>query len=146
MKKKFLFCLVVLGLLLITPVTYGQNQKPNPTKFDSFIAQVYTGQGISQIAPNTRRYTFMKEAFLQRISYSKIDPVKSKLGTYKKLSQVPLFDTYNKGLFRDGSFNPETFNPFKYMFDFYSKQTQIIQVDNANMLIIIKPHNYNATK
>jgi hypothetical protein len=146
MKKTILFCLLVGGLLFFSQKTFGQNQTPNPTKFDNFIAQVYTGQGVSQITPNTRRYTFMKEAFLKRISYSKIDPVKSKLGSYKKLSQVPLFDTYNKGLFRDGSFNADTFNPFKYMFDFYSNQTQIIQVDNANVLIIIKPHNYNASK
>ncbi len=146
MKKIFLFCLIAFDLLLTIPMANAQDQSPNPSKFDTFIAQVYTGQGESQITPNMRRYTFMKEVFLNRITYSKLDPIKSKEASYLKLSQVPLFDTYNKGLTRDYSFNPNTFNPFKYMFSFYSKKTQYIQVDNSNVLIVIRPHNYNTTK
>lgn len=146
MKKTILFCVLALGMLFAIPAATAQNQVPNPSKFDTFIAQVYTGKGVSQIAPSTRRYDFMKNAYLNRISYSKIDPVKSKLSTHTKLSQIALFDTYNKGLLRDNSFNAQTFNPFKYMIDFYSKETQIIHIDNTNTLIVIKPHNYNATK
>ena len=146
MKKTILFCAIALGILFAVPNVTAQNQVPNPAKFDAFIAQVYTGQGASQIAPNTRRYAFMKNAFLNRISYSQIDPVKAKVTTHTKLSQVPLFDTYNKSLSRDYTFGPDTFNPFKYMIDFYSKGTQIIHIDNTNTLIVITPHNYNATK
>lgn len=56
----------------------------------------------------------------------------------KLLSEVPLFDSYVNDLERDLYFNKNTFNPLKYMFEFYSKGGSMYQVDNTNYFIIIK--------
>ena len=56
---------------------------------------------------------------------------------YQLLSQVPLFDKYNTTLKRE-KFSLSKFNPFKYNFDFYAKQTQVVRVDNTDYYIVIK--------
>ncbi len=56
----------------------------------------------------------------------------------KLLSKVPLFDAYVNSLERDVFFNKNTFNPLKYVFDFYSRVGTMYKVDNTNYFIIIK--------
>ena len=54
------------------------------------------------------------------------------------LSDVPLMDYYVNTLDRDTNFNPQNFNPLKYLFSFYSKGTHMYRVDNTSYFIIIK--------
>jgi len=61
---------------------------------------------------------------------------------YELLSQVPLFDKYNSSLKRE-TFNKSEFNPLRYNFDFYAKQTQVFRVDNTDYYIVIKPQYQN---
>jgi hypothetical protein len=56
------------------------------------------------------------------------------------LSSVALKNKCNPSLSYDQSnFNFETFNPFKYLFAFYSTQTAYFRVDGTNYIIEIKP-------
>ncbi len=127
--------------LFFSVTVQAQSQRPEASKFDQFIKQVYVNQGASQITPKTRKYSFMKTFFNELIQYVTYDPAKLQLLNYTKLSQIELFNDYNKGLPRDASFNPATFNPFKYKLDFYSNKVQFIHVDNTNYVIVIQPQS-----
>lgn len=118
----------------------AQTFKPNPADFDRFIAQVYTGSGADFISPDTRRYAYMKELFENRITYVKGDAEKLDMdSSLAMLSEVPMYNDYNRGLSRDASFDPLRFNPFKYKFDYYSADKLIYRVDGSEYLIIIHP-------
>jgi hypothetical protein len=58
---------------------------------------------------------------------------------YALLSSVLLKNKCNGALERDTpkTFNPETFNPLKYFFEFHSDQDKIYRVDGTNYIIII---------
>lgn len=136
--------LLIIAVLGFSHLGNAQNSKPNPENFDRFIAQVYVQDGRDFIKPDSRRYAYMKELYNSRILYVKNDKKKLDLdSSLKLLSGVPLYTVYQKGLSRDISFNPETFNPFKYNFDFYSPKKQIFRVDGTEYLIIIHPQIVN---
>ena len=123
-----------------TPTLNAQTTKPNPANFDTFIAQVYTGSGADFINPDTRRYSYMKELFEERISYVKSDTEKlDQDNSLALLSEVELYNDYNRGISRDARFDPERFNPFKYKFDFYAADKLVYRVDGTEYLIIIYP-------
>jgi len=142
LKPTLLFLLVAL---LFSITISAQNERPQVHNFQNFINQVYTGDGVEQIQPSTRRYAYMKELFENRIVYTKKDMGKLDLAGYTLLSQIPLYDTYNKSLTRDESFNPRTFNPFKYQFLFYTKKTLMIRVDGTEYVIVIYPQESTQT-
>ena len=125
--------------LLFTPLLFAQNNKPAPGNFDRFVQEVYTGQGAKTMAEDTRRYAFMKEFYENRITFLESDAQKLEGSNFTKLSQIPLFDDYNKGLVRDARFDPATFNPFKYRLGFYSQERQVIHVDGTKYVIVIQP-------
>ena len=58
------------------------------------------------------------------------------------LSEVSLFDYYVPNFKRDALFNPNTFNPLKYNFEFYSRGAHMYRVDNTNYFIIIKSQHH----
>lgn len=58
------------------------------------------------------------------------------------LSSVALKNKCNSNLTYDSvNFDFETFNPFKYLFSYYSTQTAFFRVDGTNYIIEIKPKN-----
>ena len=59
------------------------------------------------------------------------------------LSEIPLFNIFNKSLKRDQTFDPLKFNPLKYNFEFHSSDTHLIRVDNSDYFIIVKSQHYN---
>ena len=132
--------------LLFTPLLFAQTTKPDPAKFDRFVKEVYKGKGKKTMAQDTRRYAFMKDFFENRIRFVEGDEEKHKLAGYQRLSQVPLFDHYNKGLVRDGSFDPNLFNPFKYQLGFYDQESKIIYVDGTKYLIVIEPQKRGGSR
>ena len=118
----------------------AQTTTPDPSNFDRFISQVYVNSGRDFIKPDTRRYSYLKELFENRITYAKYDQAKLDLdNSMPLLSSVPLYTVYQKALSRDASFNPKTFNPFKYSFDFYSPNKQLFRVDGTGYVVIIYP-------
>ena len=57
---------------------------------------------------------------------------------YILLSKVPLFDAFVTTLERDSVFNPQEFNPLKYVFSFYSLGEHFYRVDGTDYYIYIK--------
>ncbi len=129
-----------IACMLFNQNIAAQTSQPDPSNFDRFISQVYVQSGKDFISPDTRRYAYMKELFENRIVYVQNDKAKLDLDTsLPLLSSVPLYTVYQKGLAPDAMFNPETFNPFKYNFDFYSPVKQTFRVDGTGYLVVIHP-------
>ena len=60
------------------------------------------------------------------------------LNGQEKLISVPLIKAFNSSILRDNVFNPKTFNPLKYDFNFNSRDLiKYYRVDNTNYLIVI---------
>jgi len=144
MKFNITRALFFLALGLSGVVTQAQSVQPPSEKFDLYINQVYINSGEDFIKPDSRRYVYFKELFLNRIRFVKSDGKKLSLdSSLNKLSSVGLYNTYNKGLMRDMSFDPTSFNPFKYNLDFYSAEKLIYWVDNSDYLLVITPQERN---
>lgn len=61
---------------------------------------------------------------------------------YPLLSSVPLLDKYNTDLGYDvGTFDLNTFNPMKYIFDFESSQEKKYRVDQTDYVVSVAPKN-----
>ncbi len=58
---------------------------------------------------------------------------------YVKLSTVGLLNKYNPALTYDTVFDPVSFNPLKYNFDFNNASAQVYRVDHTNYIIVIEP-------
>ena len=119
-------------------VSYNENVN-QPLSFEelSFIKEVYGDYAQRDILNRPQRLKDVKNILRNRLEIVNIpNPNNQKL--CKLLSEVPLFDAYVDNLKRDVVFNKNTFNPLKYVFDFYSRGGAIYRVDNTNYFIKIK--------
>ncbi|MEP2937136.1 MAG: hypothetical protein ABJM06_01995 [Gilvibacter sp.] len=132
--------ILVLVFIFSALTVQGQISTPPAENYDAYIAAVYTNSGKDFIKPDSRRYAYFKELYLNRIRFVKNDAEKlSQDNSLLKLSSVALYDTYNKGLMRDATFDASRFNPFKYNLDFYSANKLIYWIDNSDYLLVITP-------
>lgn len=153
MYKKILFPLLFVGALFASETTYSQtnrlqkNQKtvtynanvdkPLTASEMAMINEVYGSTANKNILTKPQRLKDIKNILRNRVEIKEI----TKPSDQKKctlLSEVPLMDYYVYDLKRDTTFNPNTFNPLKYLFNFYSYGSHMYRVDNTNYFIIIK--------
>lgn len=114
---------------------YNDNVKlPLTAKERAQIIEVYGDSAEKLVFNNPNRLKGIKHILRNRVVIKLITDEKDKKSC-KKLSEVALFEDSDSEL---KTFNPETFNPLKYDFDFYSKSAGIFHVDNTNYYIIIK--------
>ena len=97
------------------------------------ISEVYKNE-ITNLEAD--RITFIKFLLTDRIAFYK--EKNTAQDKYTKLSEVTLYNKYNPDLKRDLTFDPSTFNPLKYNFNFYSQFTQVYRVDNSDIIIVIE--------
>ena len=118
-------------------VKYNPNvNAPLTTKELNQIKEVYGDKTQEDVLNHPKRVKDIKNILRNRVI---INPIKAgeSLKKCTLLSEVPLFDYYSPNIIRDASFNPESFNPLKYNFNFYSKESAMYRVDNSNYYIII---------
>lgn len=100
------------------------------------IKEVYADE-TSRILENETLLNFYSVLINERIQYitqpSMVDE------KYTKLSEINLLNKNNPNLERDASFDPDTFNPLKYNFNFTSSGKQLYRVDQTDYLILILP-------
>lgn len=130
-------------LLLLTPMVYAQGQKPPQENFDQYVAEVYTGEGATQMAPGTAKYSFLKKMYDERIFFVTYTAAEIAGKGYPNLSTIPLFTIYNDSLLRDEVFNINTFNPLKYYFEHHTRTTQVFVLGNTNQVMLIYPQTIN---
>ena len=103
----------------------------------SQINEVYGEQAERYVYSNPQRVKEIKQLLRNRVNIKMIsNPQDQK--ECNLLSEVPLFDYYVKNLKRDDVFNPENFNPLKYLFNTNGHSGQMYRIDNTNYFIIIK--------
>lgn len=103
------------------------------------LIEVYGESLKENVLDNPQRLKSIKNILRNRV---KVLSISNYTKDYKLLSQVPLFNKYNASLKRD-TFDTSQFNPLKYSFDLYSKQTQVFRVDNTDYYIVIKSQHQN---
>jgi hypothetical protein len=117
-------------------VKYTANIKaPLTHKENVQLQEVYGDMLQDYVLNNPQRLKDIKNILRKRVSVVEIPNFNKEVAL---LSQVPLFNNYNKKL-RRKRFNKDTFNPLKYNFEFHSKGTKIYRVDRTNYYIVIKP-------
>ena len=79
--------------------------------------------------------------FLMRSRIKIITTSKKDLSKIAKLSDLELFDAYNKNLQRPKTFDPSNFNPLIYQFQWYSPTQQIYHINNTDLLLQIIPQH-----
>lgn len=118
--------------------TFGDNVKlPLTAQERNQVTEVYGEYADKYVFSKPHMVKTIKQILRNRIVITQITKQDEKKNC-TKLSEVSLFNPYVKSLKRDNSFNPQSFNPLKYNFDFYSIGTAMYQVDNTNYYIIIK--------
>jgi len=153
MNKKLLFPLLLVCAFLASPSLFSQSNKQqrhqktvtyktnvnNPLTSAELaqIKEVYGSTANSNILNKPQRLKDIKNILRNRVEIKNIpNPSDQKKCTL--LSEVPLMDYYVATLERETNFNPQNFNPLKYLFDFYSYGSHMYRVDNTNYFIIIK--------
>ncbi|MEH6538227.1 MAG: hypothetical protein V7719_17655 [Psychroserpens sp.] len=154
MNSKLLFPLMLFCALLATPTMFSQSSNQsrkqktvnyninvnNPLNSSELaqINQVYGSTANINVLSIPQRLKDIKNILRNRVEIKNIpNPSDQKACTL--LSDVPLMDYYVNDLQRDTNFNPQNFNPLKYLFNFYSNGgTHMYRVDNTSYFIVIK--------
>ncbi|MBR9915435.1 MAG: hypothetical protein GYB32_11510 [Algicola sp.] len=153
MKSKLFFPLMLLCALLATPSMFSQTTKisrkqktvnykanvNNPLTANelAMITEVYGHTVKQNVLDIPQRLKDIKNILRNRVEVKNI-PNPSDQKPCTLLSEVPLMDYYVSDLERDKNFNPQNFNPLKYLFQFYAYGSHMYRVDNTNYFIIIK--------
>jgi hypothetical protein len=101
------------------------------------IKEVYQESAKKEVLDSPIRVKQLKHLLRNRIRIIKID-IREKQRPCQLLSDIELFNPYNKALKREVVFNKENFNPLKYNFNFYPSATIMYRVDGTNYYIQIK--------
>ncbi len=145
--------LTILVVLLLPMSVFGQQTKqkqPLPlAKFNDNVKLPLSSKERAQITEvygeHAEKYVFskpfqlksMKQLLRNRVVIKQITN-ENERKVCPKLSEIPLFTSFVPDLKRDTEFNPNTFNPLKYNFEFHSINASMYQVDGTNYYIIIK--------
>lgn len=154
MNSKLLFPLVLLCALLSAPSVFSQSSRkqkivsyddnvnhPLTSSESAMIDEVYGDKANDYVYNRPRSLKNIKNILRNRVEIKVIsNPRDQKECTL--LSDVPLMDYYVDGLQRETSFNPQNFNPLKYLFNYNSYGSHMYRVDNTDYFILIKSqHN-----
>lgn len=143
MKLKLL---VLLPLLFISFTAFSQNkidinypqnvEAPLTNKEKAMIKEVYQSEADNKVFNNDSFLRDIKHLLRNRITIYEENNQKAQKKC-KLLSEIPLFDDYNKNLKRDVKFNISNFNPLKYKLDFFANGTYLYRIDNTNYFILV---------
>lgn len=126
----------------LAKVDFSENiNSPLTPKERTFITEVYGEYAEKYVFSNPNRLKDIKHILRNRVEVNE-HPNKD-LSSLKKLSSVPLLTAFNANISRDASINASNFNPLKYQFNFFSRETQTkyYRVDNTQLLISILPQH-----
>ena len=105
------------------------------------LTEVYQDKLEAYVLSKPQKVKNLKHLLRNRIVIKEITNLKDD-DKYTLLSEIELFDIYNKNLKRDASYNKATFNPLKYNLEFYRIGSIIYKIDGTTYFIIIKPQTF----
>ena len=120
----------------IKPILYNENvSEPLLDNELAMINEVYGDYAQEFVFDKPHIQNNIKNILRNRVEIWELN--NKDLSHFKTLSSVPISNAFNDNLQRD-SFNPESFNPLKYDFNFNSRDLiKYYRVDNTNYLIVI---------
>lgn len=119
-------------------VTFNENVKNPLTSVElEMITEVYGETTSQNVLNNPIRLKNIKNILRNRVEFIELPGDKQRKSN-GLLSEVPLMTYYVSDLKRDAVFNPKTFNPLKYLFNFNSNNSELYKVDGTNYYIYIK--------
>jgi hypothetical protein len=146
--------LILLSFFALTTSAFSQSEKPLQIvnlgadldaplteKERGYIDEVYGDYANELVYNNPHRLKSFKNILRNRVVINRYDG--KNLASMTNLSQVPLVNSINNSLSRDGFFNENNFNPLKYNFGFFSRieSHQYYRVDNIQYVITILPQH-----
>ena len=115
-------------------VNYNANvESPLTVEELKFITEVYGDKTEEDVLIHPQRVKDIKNILRNRVRIVNAGP--KNLEGLPKLSSVELF---NQNSLKNFVFNSNTFNPLKYNFNFYSRESSFYHVDNTSYYIQIK--------
>jgi len=127
----------------LTTVKYRDNVKaPLNSNELRMLKEAYADKLNAYVLSKPQRLKDFKNLLRNRIVVKKITSI-SDASKYQTISQAGLFDSYNKNLSFDTSYNPNTFNPLKYNLQFFGRGSAMYRIDNTDYFIIIKSQHNN---
>ncbi len=134
MKK--ILPLFLLLFFAVSNDSTAQELRPPKAKFQQFLDEV-----MGALPQDPAEVQKLKSIYEHQIFYIKISD-KQKLDTgIPNLSELPLREGFNPSIARDTSFDPNTFNLFKYELPVYSMYDYYVRIDNTEYLIYIQGSN-----
>ena len=146
--------LILLSFFALSTSAFSQSEKPIQhanfgadldapltTKERGYINEVYGDYANELVYNNPHRLKSFKNILRNRVVINRYDD--KNLTSMTNLSEVPLANSINKSINRDGFFNANNFNPLKYNFGFFSRNEshQYYRVDNTQYVITILPQH-----
>ncbi len=132
--KRLLFSALLVGFALSVNAQVANPSDPAiVAKAQTYAQEVYKDQTV-YMSP---QHMLVYQEWLSRVEIQTIPQAANE--TYTLLSSIGLKDKYNPALQRDNAqnFNPVSFNPFKYFFEFETKTDKAYRVDQTNYVILI---------
>ncbi|MBT8271838.1 MAG: hypothetical protein HKO90_03735 [Flavobacteriaceae bacterium] len=132
---RVLILISTLNLSAQTPITSQGSLTALETKQ---IQEVYGDQFRERVLNRPEVIYSLKQILRNRIEIVEINNPRDQKDC-RLLSEVALKTVFVKDLNRDKVFNPSSFNPLKYAFNFDPRRASVYRVDNTNYFILIKP-------
>ena len=130
--------LIVISTLNLSAQTSATDQGPLTTLEIKQIQEVYGDQFQERVLDRPEVIHRLKQILRNRIEIVEIKNPRDQKDC-KLISEVALKTVFVKDLKRDKVFNPSTFNPLKYAFNFDPRKASVYRVDNTDYFILIKP-------
>ena len=136
----FIFYAISYGQVPNTTEMINQSEhlKLNVSNFDQYVNEVFLEEIQYVHLNNSRHYNRLLDLIQNRIYvvYVAYDPLEK----YENTLDIPLSNTHNTTLNHDTVFDKDTFNPFKYDLNFFSKYTKIYRIAQTNYVLTILPN------
>ncbi|MFK7831925.1 MAG: hypothetical protein AB8B52_01500 [Winogradskyella sp.] len=110
---------------------------PLTAKERAQIIEVYGDAADKMVFNIPSRLKSIKHILRNRVVIKRITDEKNKKPC-PKLSEIEFYGEPESSKKVIASFNPDSFNPLQFNFNFYSRAAGLFQVDNTNYYIIIK--------
>lgn len=119
-----------------------QDNVPLTTKELSDLEEIYGNRLQDRVLSRPNVLAEIKDILRNRIDIIELNDLRDQKPC-TLLSQVALYKVFNPEVRRDRDFNPSTFNPLKYAFNYRLKGASIYRVDDTNYFIVIKARSIN---
>lgn len=128
--------LLLLSLLIFGGKTTSAQQSANTSLVNEFLQEVYANCPEYQDADHVQMSTdYLERTIIHNVALDQYPECPLLSTASKKNKCNPSLD------YSETNFSPESFNPLKYHFQYYSTTSSYFRVDGKNYIIEIRPKN-----